>query len=221
MGERTSSRLSPPTVAAATEGAAASRIVPAASGRSPPASQWSIQTRSDSSTLGRSLSEAPLPNVERWKHLWDLEIAKTLEVIGALGGLPADVHLALPRHRLHRASASEAHGGATTPRFPTSKDVLPLLQPPSAYALGRPLPEPDTDPHLHDSARLVAHREDVNALADVPMWVDNSRWWKRQVPPDGREETPPCIPIRDSALQDATAVRPNSSPRPSPPVSAQ
>jgi len=66
----------------------------------------------------------PNPISKGWRHVFDLEISGTREVIEALPTLPNNTHLALPCHHLYRQLAYESYGGkGNTPVFPTASDV--------------------------------------------------------------------------------------------------
>jgi hypothetical protein len=91
---------------------------------------------------------------------------------------------------------------------------LPLLQISNTFAYGRLLQNPEADPHtiLADFARLIAHREDVDALTEILIWLENHSYWQQQMPPDGRLPDLSGTLNRAEAVRHAAAIRPNAKP---------
>lgn len=91
---------------------------------------------------------------------------------------------------------------------------LPYLQLSNTFAYGQLLRDTQREPSaiLEDFARLVAHPEDVQHLAEILTWVENHSYWQEQMPSDGRLPELPCTLSLESAQQLAAAVRPNTSP---------
>ena len=91
---------------------------------------------------------------------------------------------------------------------------LPYLQLSNTYAFGRLSADPDAEPRpiLEEFARLVAHREDVPALAEVLAWMDNNSYWNEQLPSDARLPAFPSNLTRETASRLAANLRPNPSP---------
>ena len=89
---------------------------------------------------------------------------------------------------------------------------LPLLQISNAFAFGQLTHNPDQKPEtiLRDFAKLIAHKDDVNALTDVLFWLENGSFWEQQMPPDGRLPHLPCTLSRADAIKLAASIRPNS-----------
>ncbi len=100
---------------------------------------------------------------------------------------------------------------------------LPMLQLPNTFAFGRLLENPDREPQaiLHDFARLIAHRDDAEKLAEALTWMENQSYWERQMPPDGRLPHLPCTLDRAGAQRLAAGIRPHPSPPLPLPLSAQ
>lgn len=90
---------------------------------------------------------------------------------------------------------------------------LPYLQISNTYAYSRLLDNPDADPVavIRGFAQLIAHPDDVDGLADVMAWVENSSYWQAQMPDDGRFPNLPCSLSKESALKLAETMRPNES----------
>jgi hypothetical protein len=66
----------------------------------------------------------PSDRPDEGRGFWDIDMAKTREVIDALESLPPNVHLALPCHHLYRPLTFMLHGGQSqTPRFPDTEDI--------------------------------------------------------------------------------------------------
>ncbi len=91
---------------------------------------------------------------------------------------------------------------------------LPYLQLSNTYAYGRLLDAPDTDPAtiLKDFAKLVAHKDNAESLAEVMAWMENHSYWEEQMPEDGRLPELPCTLDKAGAVKALAAVRPNPSP---------
>ncbi len=100
---------------------------------------------------------------------------------------------------------------------------LPLLQVSNAYAFGRLTENPNRKPQdiLHDFARLIAQREDVDKLTDALLWLENNSYWSQQMPPTGRLPDLPCTLNRAQAAQIAAAIRPNPKPALPLPIAAE
>lgn len=95
---------------------------------------------------------------------------------------------------------------------------LPLLQISNTYAFGRLLSHPNTPPEqiLHDFAKFIAQKEDVDCLTEVLIWLDNHSYWQEQMPMDGKLAHLPNHLNRKSAAEKARQIRPN--PRPNMPL---
>jgi hypothetical protein len=91
---------------------------------------------------------------------------------------------------------------------------LPLLQISNTFAYGRLLQNPEADPRaiLKDFARLLVHRDDVEALTEILVWLENHSYWQQQMPPDGRLPDLPGGLNRAEAIRYAAALRPNVKP---------
>lgn len=91
---------------------------------------------------------------------------------------------------------------------------LPLLQISNAYAFGKLTENPNREPQeiLRDFARLVAHREDVDALTDALSWLENNSYWNQQTPSNSRLPDLPCELKREKAKRIVSEVRPNPKP---------
>ena len=78
----------------------------------------------------------------------------------------------------------------------------------------RLLDNPDTEPMviLQDFAKLVAHRDDADQLAEVLAWMENHSYWEEQMPEDGRLPELPCSLDKAGALNAIADIRPNASP---------
>ncbi len=90
----------------------------------------------------------------------------------------------------------------------------PYLQIGNTYAYGRLLQNPDLPAQqiIHDFARLIAHPEDAERLAEVLCWVENHSYWEEQMPEDGRLLEIPCTLDKSAALSALSRIRPNTSP---------
>ena len=91
---------------------------------------------------------------------------------------------------------------------------LPFLQLLNTYAYGRLLDDPQAEPAaiLRDFAALVAHKEDVEQLTEVLVWMENHSYWEEQMPEDGRLPELPCALDKARALKAVATIRPNASP---------
>ncbi len=91
---------------------------------------------------------------------------------------------------------------------------LPFLQLINTYAFGTLLNDPDrlVEEVLYDFAKLIAHPEDIDRLAEVLAWLENHSYWEEQMPPDGCLPEIPCKLNKASALATLAKVRPNASP---------
>ncbi len=88
---------------------------------------------------------------------------------------------------------------------------LPLLQISNTFAYGRLLWNPDEKPEqiLREFAKLIAHKEDVDRLTDVLLWLENHSYWQEQMPEDGRLPLLPSTLDRKSASAQARQIRAN------------
>lgn len=100
---------------------------------------------------------------------------------------------------------------------------LPFLQLSNTFALGRLCENPHRKLQdvIQEFARLIAHRDDAERLAEILTWVENNSYWQQQMPTDGRLPNLPCALNRTAAAKQAEMIRPNLSPSLPLPVSAE
>ncbi|MCS6862536.1 MAG: hypothetical protein NZT92_19715 [Abditibacteriales bacterium] len=100
---------------------------------------------------------------------------------------------------------------------------LPFLQLSNTFAWGRLCENPQRKPQdvIQEFARLIAHRDDAERLAEILTWVENNSYWQQQIPPDGRLPNLPCALNRATAAKQVERIRPNPSPSLPLPVSAE
>jgi hypothetical protein len=91
---------------------------------------------------------------------------------------------------------------------------LPLLQISNTYAYARLLDDPAAAPEaiLHDFAGVVARRDDVDALTQVLIWLENNSYWHYQMPAPDRLASLPCDVDKAAALHLMAKIKPNPKP---------